>query len=332
MFSMRILSLTIILNAINCIALVNASYLQHPDAITPQEIAARHANFTTTFKWQLNNNFYEFVYRNGTTSYAFWLTLTLYEELDKETQSLCMLRQVAAGETTTPYFVYYFGDPNATSTPNLFSCEAKEYPSHEVSTQQPQNISSSELAQLIKDKRVLWRTGAGISATANVPTMNELEESLGIYDNEVSPSSLRKILKNPTTSADAFNHFCAQCRQAEPTAAHWALKDIVATTSAFLYSENVDLLHVKTGLQLPENCFANHTDELREALESIDVLIYVGIAYDYDLLIPCYKKENPNGIVVAFNIDTPSYLSGTDYLVREDIQISIPALAQEVGA
>lgn len=41
-----------------------------------------------------------------------------------------------------------------------------------------------------------------------------------------------------------------------------------------------------------------------------------------------YKENNPQGTIIAFDLETPSYLSETDYLVQGDVQILLPDFAK----
>ncbi len=188
-------------------------------------------------------------------------------------------------------------------------------------------ISYQELRRLLSNKKYLFYTGAGISAASQVPTMRELEKSLHM---ESPKLFFKELMLNPRSIAESFSIFCKQAMQALPTAAHAALHTIAQTKGCAIITENVDLLQHKAG-SVPLH---THDVQLRSAktddLKDVDIVVTVGLRHDDCGFLAWYKKHNPNGIIVAIDLNMPTYLSKDDFLVKGDIQEIIPQLATDM--
>jgi NAD-dependent deacetylase len=177
------------------------------------------------------------------------------------------------------------------------------------------------LADIIQSKRVIFYTGAGISSGA-VPTMNELLKSLGDKNRLII-----NVRKNPRKYIKIFDDFFKKCEEAEPTKAHLALHSIISKTGALLITENVDLLHQKSGDNpVTRDDFSR---VCKEELSRADYVIAIGLASDESGLLNLYKKLKPDGRIIAINIgERLEYLSSEDYLLLKDVQIALPELSK----
>ncbi len=187
----------------------------------------------------------------------------------------------------------------------------------------PTQFSVKSLAKLIRDKKVVIYTGAGISAKS-VPTMDQLLQDLGFY----------KVLSNPRQfqptkhMMDNLNKFKDACLTAEPSLAHLCVRDICQKKNWGLMTENVDLLHQRTGV-MPLNHrqvgWLKNQISLGD-LKKIDVVLTVGLRTDESGFLRWYKQHNPKGDIVAINLTQPVYLSNQDYFVQGDAQEVCPLL------
>lgn len=190
----------------------------------------------------------------------------------------------------------------------------------------PKKIRFNELHNLVSTKKFIFYTGAGISASANVPTMHNLEIALKLKQG--SRQFLQQLLVNPKEINEAFREFCEQAIHAQPTRAHEALAKIARRKEVCIVTENVDLLQQRTGgapLQ-------THSDALNLATpqdyKEIDCIVCIGLSRDDCGFLAHYKKNNPAGILIAIDLGTPDYLSERDFLVQRDLQLILPNLAQ----
>lgn len=196
-----------------------------------------------------------------------------------------------------------------------------------------QAISKETVCNFLKQKSVAWYTGAGISASV-VPTMQELENSLGIANapnNEPLLNLISTALEKPEEIATIMLSFYQKCLNGNPTNAHNAIAKYVQNKkNCLVFTENLDTLHEKTGI-IPQR-IENVTESAKiinpELLKKIDVMLCVGLSYDDRGLLGLYKHHNPKGVIVALCLEKPTYLSDADYFFKEDAQKIIPELIE----
>lgn len=197
----------------------------------------------------------------------------------------------------------------------------------------PKVLSIEELALFISDKTIVFYTGAGIS-TETVPTMPQLIKALDLNSTGRNGVNLKEFVRRALASPDTFSKpmtaFYEACLYGAPTAAHQAIKDIIKIRNWGILTENLDLLHHRTGIKpLAHNGPNWLTDFVSpEDLKKIQVIITVGLSGDESGFLAWYKQNNPEGIIVAVNINQPSYLSDKDFLIVQDAQKALPALAK----
>jgi NAD-dependent SIR2 family protein deacetylase len=156
--------------------------------------------------------------------------------------------------------------------------------------------------------------------------MNELEESL----------ELKKGLKhfiavawnNPKKITNGFSEFCKKAILSDPTDAHYALKTIAERKNAALVTENVDLLQQRAGVE-PLFAYSEILHSLKKQdLKEVDCIICIGLSHDDRGFLAWYKKENPNGTIVALNLEQPDYLGNEDFFLEGDVQHILPEIAK----
>ena len=193
----------------------------------------------------------------------------------------------------------------------------------------PERMSQDELTAVVRDKKVLFYSGAGLSLASNVPAMNELNELLGLEVSERFLFSLEGALDNPREFASKIRKFHEASLFSTPTKAHFALKDLSVFKNIRIVTENLDALHETSGIYP----YRVDPDHLRnevggQALAQFDYIICVGLSYDDRGFLGWYKQHNPQGKIIAIDLNQPSYLGDEDFLVRGDIQEILPAVHQ----
>jgi hypothetical protein len=112
-----------------------------------------------------------------------------------------------------------------------------------VCNETPRSISIAALAEIIKTQKVIFYTGAGISAGA-VPTMDELKKDLKVPRKLEKGRSLQnyvaEIIENPDLYAEVLQKFYDKCENAEQTVAHHELAKMVQHYKHILTTENLE--------------------------------------------------------------------------------------------
>ena len=193
----------------------------------------------------------------------------------------------------------------------------------------PQHLNQAELIELIKNKNVLFYTGAGVSLDSGVPAMAELQELLGLEANEKFLFSLEKALIHPREFASKILTFHNACLFSPPTPAHLALKGLSIFKNTRILTENLDALHEASGIapyRVDPHQLRQETDET--TFHPFDYIICVGLSYDDRGFLGWYKEKNPQGKIIAIDLKQPSYLGDEDFLLTGDIQKILPAVQQ----
>lgn len=188
----------------------------------------------------------------------------------------------------------------------------------EIKKSNPIPIKQADLNAFMAEKRCVFYTGAGLSAAADVPTMDGLMRLLKMDKGEWS--FIKEAWKSPRELCEVFESFCKSMINAEPTKAHYALKELAQKNNVAIITENLDLLQHRTGV---EPIFA-YSDKLRSVTQNewkqVDVIICIGLSHDDRGLLAWYKQQNPKGKILAIDLKAPCYLSDDDYFCMGDLQ------------
>jgi NAD-dependent SIR2 family protein deacetylase len=195
----------------------------------------------------------------------------------------------------------------------------------------PRRINQDELVSIIRDKNVLFYTGAGLSRASAVPAMNELNELLGLEEGKAFLFSLESALENPSEFASKIQVFHKACLFSPPTQAHFALRNLAVFKNIRVITENLDSLHETSGVY-PYRIDPN---QLRSkiggaSIAQFDYIVCVGLSYDDRGFLGWYKQQNPQGKIIAIDLNQPSYLGNEDFLAIGDIQEIVPAIQKEI--
>ncbi len=195
----------------------------------------------------------------------------------------------------------------------------------------PQEIEIAQLVEILKNKKVLFYTGAGISMANRVYNMEQLQKTLGIEMSKKVDGLLKRALANPQNVINSWEEFIKAAFEKPATPAHQSLSKLAQKLKSQIFTENVDHLQEKAGVRaihltgpwLKENVQP-------EWLKDIDVVITVGLSYDDRGFLGWYKENNPNGKIVAINLSQPSYLGSEDFILKGDCQKEIPELEKNL--
>ena len=187
-------------------------------------------------------------------------------------------------------------------------------------------INEQEVADVIKNGKVIIYTGAGISVAAGTPDMKRLMAYLGIDRSKKIDDFARMAMFSPEVMQRRLMDIQKSFFE-KPTPAHLALTKIQEKTGLKIVTENLDMLGEASGQNLIKRedikqKFPN------EELASIDCIITVGLRADDSGLLYRFKQVNPTGRFIALNIEPPPYLDENDYYLEGDAQAVLPHIVE----
>jgi hypothetical protein len=199
-------------------------------------------------------------------------------------------------------------------------------------------ITLPEIAERLTQKRYLFFTGAGLSASV-VPEWNGLMALMGYQqtrtDNENLADTLHAIqhrLPALLGGLDAAHHaFIA----GKPTAGHQAIAAMGKRLHRPVLTDNRDLIQQGAGLQ------AVHVNQLTPFSgasqppvachpKDIDGVIVCGMGGDRRGFVQWLKAHNPQAEIIHMDL-APSPTVGADRFVQGDLQVLLPQLQREVA-
>lgn len=195
----------------------------------------------------------------------------------------------------------------------------------------PEHISLERLAEILENKRVLFYTGAGISADGGVHDMGDLKKLLQIDQSQLYDGFLMMAVEDPEKVVDLWNEFTHVALNNNPTPAHIALAELAKKLQCKIFTENVDHLHEKTGIQplKPTGDWLRENIQ-KEWLKDVDIIVTVGLSSDDRAFLAWYKENNPAGKIVAINLQQPKYIGDEDFLLIGNVQEVLPLLEREI--
>jgi NAD-dependent SIR2 family protein deacetylase len=216
---------------------------------------------------------------------------------------------------------------------NTFSKSVTENIKNEIKEKilpKPQEMETAQLVEILKDKKVLFYTGAGISMASGVHSMDQLEKTLGIEMSEKVDELIKKAVTNPQDVIDSWKEFTKAAFENPATPAHKSLGALAKKLKSQIFTENVDHLQEKSGIKATHLTGPWLKENIQpEWLKDIDAVITVGLSYDDRGFLGWYKENNPNGKIIAVNLSQPSYLEEEDFIIKEDCQKVFPRLEKE---
>jgi NAD-dependent deacetylase len=224
--------------------------------------------------------------------------------------------------------------PELTEAPlSLEEAMGQVHPPLTLEKQVSRHATLAETIKLIRDKKCVFYTGAGISAGV-VPTMPQLEKELKLTEESKGKflAIIEQALKDPETYRRPMDRFYEACLYGRPTKAHEAVRDIASKLKWGVLTENLDLLHQRSGINPLHHDGSNwlKSNVTETDLKLIDYVITIGLARDESGFLGWYKHIQPQGVIIAINLEQPEYLSNEDLLVTGDVQELLPQLSKEI--
>lgn len=319
-----------------------AMLLTSPPEMTPEEVEGRahilslSMNWETTAKEADQRRSLRFERKDGKTTMKIQFEGEFPEELASFKEKFVLSTSQGKGIWTFTHGAQEREkSPLSMETqPSLEEMMGMVHTPRLLENQHPRVVTLPEIAETIRDKQCVFYTGAGISASV-VPTMAQLMKSLRLEESQNKGpflQTLQDALKNPDVYIQPMENFYKSCLYGTPTPAHLAIRDIVQHKKWGLLTENLDLLHQRSGIK-PLHHDGSHwlKSNVREAdLQKIDYVITVGLASDESGFLGWYKTLHPRGTIIAINLEQPKYLDDKDLLVIGDLQKLLPLLSEKL--
>lgn len=225
-------------------------FLESPPLFSAHEMEKLTQNWCTSFNWQLTKAFdVSFVYEKSEAGFAVKLfKIPIYFHCYRLLPSSDWVKQFFS------YHDYHFAE--------LLHFQSAC----------PQTLSFDQLCRYLNNKKFIFYTGAGISASAQVKAMTDLERSLSMDKGHVHFS--KTAWYKPKELAAAFFNFCKLAICSPPTKAHRALKEIAEQQFVAIITENVDLLQQQAGINPLHTC----SDQLHAVSKKIYVKLKLSVA------------------------------------------------------
>lgn len=314
-------------------------YFLRPRLYSDQELSDVLKEKTLDMCWNFGeNSHFRFVSGNEEVYFEIYLG----ELPDSYGEFLNRIKHKFILNDSGQYFFSYKLTASGQEGTNTFSIPEKVGRPHEwsyivtdrriIEDAHPTLINQAALESIIKTKKVLFYTGAGLSLASGVPAMNELKELLGLEGGERFVFFLEKAIESPRACAEKIRSFHNACLYSAPTPAHFALKDLSLYNNTRLVTENLDCLHEASGV-FPYRIDAKHLREEigRESLVQFDYIVCIGLSFDDRGFLGWYKEQNPEGKIIAIDIHQPSYLGEEDFWIQEDLQVLIPNIQHAIS-
>jgi NAD-dependent SIR2 family protein deacetylase len=188
-------------------------------------------------------------------------------------------------------------------------------------------ITSAHAADLIKGKKVLLFTGAGISMAAGLPDLEGLNAAIeGMF--YPLDSYIDDILNNRTGQrVKSFRDYMSLFIESEPTAAHYLVASLCREFGFDLATGNFDNLHQKTGLN---PIFQNTDDVVIPNLEQYDYILTIGLNVGIGSVDQVFRAKNPQGRIIAICPEPPYYLTEQDYYVNEPYDDALSSIIKSL--
>jgi NAD-dependent SIR2 family protein deacetylase len=300
---------------------------------------------TKSMNWLWKDSMFSVAYFDDQISFAITFRNTIPEEFVQEFHHMFTSKKI--GDTTVLQYMYgkqfqvqefpcLPTQENADKTVSIYDPRYHVHVPLMQENNKSQSITVAELCEIVRTKSVAWYTGAGISAPV-VPTMAALESSLGFSGDtyhERAANLVCTALRNPEHIVAAMHWFYGQCLQGKPTPAHKAVAEYMqGSNRCQLFTENLDMLHEHSGI-VPMRVgdpLVFKTVVTSDLLQKTDVFVCIGLSHDDRGLLGYYKHHNPQGIIVALDLERPAYIGKSDYFLHGDAQELLPELVKNLA-
>jgi hypothetical protein len=190
-----------------------------------------------------------------------------------------------------------------------------------VENTKPTFISIKELSNLIKNNKVLFETGAGISYKV-IPSLNKIRNIIRTKYNT------QTILQNPNNLIIKLEKWFQKIINSKPTSGHRFLQKICRLTDSSIITGNFDVLHEKSGIiPIKVHKYKNYNKDLKLNKKYIKILIVIGVNVDFMEQIETFRKNGTKIIIFALNKSSiPDYVKEDDCIIIGDLHKNLKML------
>ena len=209
------------------------------------------------------------------------------------------------------------------------------YPvSPERAPEQAEAVNVEELAHRIQDKSLVAFTGAGISATAGIPTFKGkggLQEQFPIHSYRFPGAVADWMIHQPRETALILGKFYTRFMTACPTKAHAALAQLEKhRILKHIITGTFDNLHERAGSQkvhINEPRYFKTSDEGWTWINEGQVALVTGVSLDSNNGLLDYARDNDLQIVVIAP-ERPEFMHAQDWFVEALSEDILPKLTR----
>jgi NAD-dependent SIR2 family protein deacetylase len=307
-----------------------------PELISPEQGEVENRDQLSSF--QSENRTYYLGAKDGKVFFGVDYYDALPDELTEEERTKFIKEKRKINGKERDVYVFRFGEvPELLEQTQITDISEEEYlvaPKRDFTEQSPptpQEINTSQLIELLKSKKVLFYTGAGISMGGSVRGMDDLLNNFQIDLAQETDGFLRRSVSDPAAIKKDLQNFIDAMHKSPATPAHESLARLAQKLKCKIFTENNDTLQEKTGVRA-EHISGRWLREniQREWLKEIDAVITIGLRFDDRGFLGWYKENNPNGKIIAVNLSQPSYVGDEDFLLKGDLQKIIPELEKNL--
>lgn len=168
-------------------------------------------------------------------------------------------------------------------------------------------------------KKIVFLTGAGISAESGIPTFRGAIDGLWENYSVEEVATAKAIKEHPEVVYKFLNELRDRYKDCQPNAAHKAIAKLEKDYDITVITQNIDDLHEKAG--------STHVIHLHGNLSKVRAIINHNLLFDYpeEGIVP---GDTIDGLevrphVVLFGEDVPNYRKAIPFVKQADICVVI---------
>ena len=168
-------------------------------------------------------------------------------------------------------------------------------------------------------KRIVFLTGAGISAESGIPTFRGAIDGLWENHNVEEVATAKAIKEHPDVVYKFLNELRDKYKDCQPNSAHKAIAKLEKDYDVTVITQNIDDLHEKAG--------STHVIHLHGDLSKVRAVNNTDLLFDYPEggIIPgdTIDGHRVRPHVVLFGEDVPNYRRAIPFVKQADICVVI---------
>jgi hypothetical protein len=306
--------------------------LSPPREISSEELKRRDRRWTPYFFSK--DHGYRIEIENGKIGFRLEYVGQLPDELSEEEKSNFIKTKKLINDEEKNIYRYEYGDvketghePSSGFEESYHIASPRVFETGEV---EPGKADTEEAAEFIKENKVIFYTGAGISASEGL-TMQSFRSGVGSDCLVPADAFIMAMLNNPEGVIGKLKGYVEKAFESPPTPAHKSLARLAREKGAQIMTENFDFLQERAGVDPYRISGPRLKKEIDpEWLRNIEAVVCIGLSYDDRGFLGWYKENNPKGKIISVNLRQPSYLGNEDIFIQGDLQAIVPAIEETV--